>query len=116
MSTPLAEAVAEFTTSVVCGKDVVPRTSVANIGRLLDDMVRSVHGTHRLCSAGCEGQHAGSTQLPVRAGQLRAGHVLAGLSAARCCWRPCYRKVGHAAVAQQGRATHKQSRAARLPP
>ena len=40
MSVPLAEAVADFTISCVCGKDVVPRTSVANIGRLLDDMVK----------------------------------------------------------------------------
>ena len=39
MSVPLAQAVSDFTVSVVCGKDAVPRTSVSNIGRLLDEMV-----------------------------------------------------------------------------
>ena len=59
---PLAEAVADFTTSVVCGKDVVPRTSVSNIGRLLDDMVRAGLCTHpqpQLQQAGSQVMHAG---------------------------------------------------------
>ena len=40
MSVPLAEAVRSFTTSIVCGKDIVCRTSVTNVGRMLDEMVR----------------------------------------------------------------------------
>ena len=55
MSTPLAEAVSEFTTSVVCGKDVVPRTSVLNVGRLLDDMVRPWSDPHCSCQHHVQG-------------------------------------------------------------
>lgn len=39
MSVPLAEAVTAFTTSIVVGKDIVCRTSVTNVGRMLDEMV-----------------------------------------------------------------------------
>ncbi len=39
MSTNLARLVEPFCTSVVLGKDVVPRSSVANLGRLIDQMV-----------------------------------------------------------------------------
>lgn len=41
MSTNLSALVAPFVTSVVLGKDVVPRVSVANLGRLIDQMVRA---------------------------------------------------------------------------
>ena len=41
MSTNLARLVEPFVTSVVLGKDVVPRSSVANLGRLIDQMVRA---------------------------------------------------------------------------
>lgn len=41
MTANLAAAVAPFTISVAVGKDVVPRMSVVNIGRLLDQIVRS---------------------------------------------------------------------------
>ena len=41
MSTNLARLVEPFVTSVVLGKDVVPRSSVANLGRLIDQMVQS---------------------------------------------------------------------------
>ena len=40
MSRNLSKAVQPFVTSVICGKDVVPRLSVVNIGRLIDQMVR----------------------------------------------------------------------------
>lgn len=40
MSRNLSRAVQPFCTSVICGKDVVPRLSVVNIGRLIDQMVR----------------------------------------------------------------------------
>ncbi len=39
MSRNLSRAVEPFVTSVVVGKDVVPRMSVVNIGRLIDTMV-----------------------------------------------------------------------------
>ena len=39
MSRNLSKAVQPFVTSVICGKDVVPRLSVVNIGRLIDQMV-----------------------------------------------------------------------------
>lgn len=39
MSRNLSRAVEPFVTSVVVGKDVVPRMSVVNIGRLIDQMV-----------------------------------------------------------------------------
>ena len=42
MSKNLSKAVEPFVTSVVVGKDVVPRLSVVNIGRLIDQMVRPV--------------------------------------------------------------------------
>jgi hypothetical protein len=40
MSTNLSRIVEPFVTSVVVGKDVVPRVSVVNLGRLIDQMVR----------------------------------------------------------------------------
>ena len=40
MSKNLSRAVEPFVTSVAVGKDVVPRLSVVNIGRLIDQMVR----------------------------------------------------------------------------
>ena len=42
MSTNLSALVAPFVTSVVLGKDVVPRVSVANLGRLIDQMVHAL--------------------------------------------------------------------------
>ena len=42
MSTNLSRAVQGFVTSVIVGKDVVPRVSVVNLGRLIDQMV-SLH-------------------------------------------------------------------------
>ena len=39
MSTNLSRLVQPFVTSVVVGKDVVPRVSVVNLGRLIDQMV-----------------------------------------------------------------------------
>ena len=39
MSRNLSRAVQPFVTSVICGKDIVPRLSVVNIGRLIDQMV-----------------------------------------------------------------------------
>lgn len=39
MSTNLSRIVEPFVTSVVVGKDVVPRVSVVNLGRLIDQMV-----------------------------------------------------------------------------
>ena len=39
MSTNLSHAVQRFVTSVIVGKDVVPRVSVVNLGRLIDQMV-----------------------------------------------------------------------------
>jgi len=39
MSKNLSRAVQSFVTSVVCGKDVVPRLSIVNVGRLIDQMV-----------------------------------------------------------------------------
>ena len=39
MSKNLSRAVQPFVTSVVCGKDVVPRLSIVNVGRLIDQMV-----------------------------------------------------------------------------
>ena len=44
MSVPLAEAVRGFTTSIVVGKDIVCRTSVTNVGRMLDEMVSQPSG------------------------------------------------------------------------
>lgn len=41
MSKNLSRAVEPFVTSVAVGKDVVPRLSVVNIGRLIDQMVRA---------------------------------------------------------------------------
>ena len=41
LSTNLSAAVAPFVTSVVVGKDVVPRISIVNLGRLIDEMARS---------------------------------------------------------------------------
>lgn len=43
MSRNLSRAVQPFVTSVVCGKDVVPRLSVVNIGRLIDQMVQHLY-------------------------------------------------------------------------
>jgi len=40
LSTNLSAAVAPFVTSVVVGKDVVPRVSIVNLGRLIDEMAR----------------------------------------------------------------------------
>lgn len=40
LSANLSAAVAPFVTSVVVGKDVVPRISIVNLGRLIDEMVR----------------------------------------------------------------------------
>ncbi|BDA50747.1 Sn1-specific diacylglycerol lipase alpha [Coccomyxa sp. Obi] len=42
MSTNLSRLVEPFVTSVVVGKDVVPRVSVVNLGRLIDQMVTSL--------------------------------------------------------------------------
>ncbi|KAK9827307.1 hypothetical protein WJX81_002709 [Elliptochloris bilobata] len=42
LSTNLSAAVAPFVTSVVVGKDVVPRVSIVNLGRLIDEMVTSL--------------------------------------------------------------------------
>ena len=53
MSVPLAEAVRDFTTSIVVGKDIVCRTSVTNVGRMLDEMVSiSPHGSMHAAAAG----------------------------------------------------------------
>ena len=41
MSTNLSRLVQPFVTSVIVGKDVVPRVSVVNLGRLIDQMVSS---------------------------------------------------------------------------
>ena len=46
MSKNLSRAVEPFVTSVVVGKDVVPRLSVVNIGRLIDQMVSPVLPKH----------------------------------------------------------------------
>ncbi len=43
MSTNLSRLVQPFVTSVIVGKDVVPRVSVVNLGRLIDQMVRPNH-------------------------------------------------------------------------
>ena len=45
MSKNLSRAVEPFVTSVVVGKDVVPRLSVVNIGRLIDQMVSPAQKT-----------------------------------------------------------------------
>lgn len=42
MSTNLSRLVEPFVMSVVVGKDVVPRASVVNLGRLIDEMVTAV--------------------------------------------------------------------------
>uniref|UniRef100_A0A1D1ZLV4 sn-1-specific diacylglycerol lipase n=2 Tax=Auxenochlorella protothecoides TaxID=3075 RepID=A0A1D1ZLV4_AUXPR len=42
VSKNLAHAMASFTTTIVVGKDAVPRASVANLGRLMDEMVTSL--------------------------------------------------------------------------
>ncbi|EIE20387.1 alpha/beta-hydrolase [Coccomyxa subellipsoidea C-169] len=42
MSTNLSRLVEPFVTSVIVGKDVVPRVSVVNLGRLIDQMVTSL--------------------------------------------------------------------------
>jgi len=42
MSKNLSRAVQSFVTSVVCGKDVVPRLSIVNVGRLIDQMVTAL--------------------------------------------------------------------------
>lgn len=56
MTANLSAVVASFTTSVAVGKDVVPRMSVVNIGRLLDQIVRPPlciphhsHVLHHVC-------------------------------------------------------------------
>ena len=43
MSRNLSNAVEKFVTSVVVGKDLVPRLSVVNAGRLIDQMVSLLH-------------------------------------------------------------------------
>ena len=43
MSTNLSRLVQPFVTSVIVGKDVVPRVSVVNLGRLIDQMVSPGH-------------------------------------------------------------------------
>ena len=58
MSTNLAALVAPFVTSVVLGKDVVPRVSVANLGRLIDQMVRARHMMAGRYAAGAMGADA----------------------------------------------------------
>lgn len=42
VSRNLAHAMANFTTTIVVGKDAVPRASVTNLGRLMDEMVTSL--------------------------------------------------------------------------
>ncbi len=49
MSTNLSRLVEPFVTSVVVGKDVVPRVSVVNLGRLIDQMVRAFTSTVLVC-------------------------------------------------------------------
>ena len=41
MSANLSHAAQGFVNCVVVGKDIVPRLSVVNIGRLIDELVRS---------------------------------------------------------------------------
>lgn len=63
MSTNLSRLVQTFVTSVVVGKDVVPRVSVVNLGRLIDQMVSPfnnlsvVNGLRGLCAW----SHSGAT-------------------------------------------------------
>ena len=42
MSANLSHAAQGFVNCVVVGKDIVPRLSVVNIGRLIDELVRSL--------------------------------------------------------------------------
>jgi hypothetical protein len=53
MSVNVSRLVEPFVTSVVVGKDVVPRVSVINLGRLIDQMVRSADGRGRWIAIFC---------------------------------------------------------------
>lgn len=46
MSTNLSRLVQPFVTSVIVGKDVVPRVSVVNLGRLIDQMASLLSMAH----------------------------------------------------------------------
>ena len=51
MSANLSHAAQGFVNCVVVGKDIVPRLSVVNIGRLIDELVRSLsHLAFGLCA------------------------------------------------------------------
>ncbi len=54
MSANLSHAAQGFVNCVVVGKDIVPRLSVVNIGRLIDELVRVP--SHR---AFCSSYHTG---------------------------------------------------------
>jgi hypothetical protein len=62
MSTNLSRLVQSFVTSVVVGKDVVPRVSVVNLGRLIDQMVNPLDNLSSV--NGLKGPCAWSTQVP----------------------------------------------------
>lgn len=79
MSTNLSRLVQTFVTSVVVGKDVVPRVSVVNLGRLIDQMVNPVNnlsienGLRGPCAWSHSGAILGSGQAlqkPIRCSQM----------------------------------------------
>ena len=79
MSTNLSRLVQTFVTSVVVGKDVVPRVSVVNLGRLIDQMVNPfndlsfVNGLQGRCAwphSGAMLSSGQALQKPIRCSQM----------------------------------------------
>ena len=73
MSTNLSRAVQRFVTSVIVGKDVVPRVSVVNLGRLIDQMVSLLRQPH---SHAALGPAPAETHAPWPCGAQPASAVL----------------------------------------
>jgi hypothetical protein len=65
MSTNLSRLAQPFVTSVVVGKDVVPRVSVVNLGRLIDQMVIPFNLLSSVKAL--KGHARGRTQVPYHA-------------------------------------------------
>lgn len=57
MSANLSHAAQGFVNCVVVGKDIVPRLSVVNIGRLIDELVCYSTGLHTLHCLRCLLKH-----------------------------------------------------------
>ena len=53
MSANLSHAAQGFVNCVVVGKDIVPRLSVVNIGRLIDELVCYSTGPHTVLCLRC---------------------------------------------------------------